>query len=646
MTSLRTPVALHAGILAMFLHLPTTAQVLKSMVYDFDGYDLNTTSLPEGEYAYGDLTYQVVSNPVSQGGDQLGDRVLRLGINWNNGYAAFGRGISRYIEFNVNQDHINFYFYNPVSNQQNATFEIVIADDDNQSQAYENVSDDSWRKSMNIPVSAGWQLHSIPLKDFTDSNTGGNGIFDVAFTQNKGMLLIVEFRFNIPFANAPAAQFYIDNICFSEGTLPKGSGLFDLPQKTVADHCLLGAYQPVSGGNHLQIPQSFEGLFPALPGRRLKYVNTYLQWSQNSSTTANALPGNSIQTLINNGYVPIITWEPMYLSLAPLDPGQPTLSQIAAGNFNSYIDAFADKIGTYSDTVIIRPMHEFDGDWYPWCISQNNQDPNLFISAFRKIVDRFNAKEVNNVLWMWCPNSDYAPYEHWNWIVSAYPGDSYVDIVATDIYNGHYPTTLPWWRPFKWVATESYYYLTKYFPTKPFFICELGCRERVSTEPATSQTKADWFARMDKELQSNFRKTRALIFFNVAEGTTQDWSVNSTAACLESLKNNVWMDDYYFMVPKPTTPTTLEEAIDGEEILVYPNPAGTFFYIVLPKGSENTRRITIYNTMGQIVSPGRASTFENGQLVDVSDLEEGIYFVKISNPFSQESRACKLIVDH
>src|SRR6478672_2308671 len=104
---------------------------------------------------------------------------------------------------------------------------------------------------------------------------------------------------------------------------------------------------------------------------------------------------------------------------------------------------------------------------------------------------------------MWCVNSDYTPYEYYNWFVKAYPGDTYVSIVATDIYNNHFPQALPWWRSFRWQATESYYYLRKYFPSKPFFIYELGCRERMGSEPASSQSKGQWYAQMDKLLQSN-----------------------------------------------------------------------------------------------------------------------------------------------
>jgi hypothetical protein len=614
-----------AFVVGIFLLTSMEGQVLKSLVYDFDGFDLNQTNLPEGDYSYGDLTYKIKADPLSKNSDMLGDRALELNVAWNNGYAAFGRGISRYIEFNPSQDRFNFYFYNPISNNQNASLEITLADDDNQNNTYESTQDDSWKKSLSIPVSGDWQFFSIPMNVFTDGNSGGNGVMDMAFTQNAGMLLLVEFRFNKLSANLPNASFYIDMINFSEGQLPRGSTDFDLPPKEAGDYCLLGAYKPEPNGNHQLIPVDIESLFPTVPGRKLKYVNTYLQFANNGSTQPHALPGTAIQTLINNGYMPIITWEPYFLGYAPLDPVQPRLTNIINGDYDTYIDLFADKIKTYSDTVIIRFMHEFEGDWYAWCISQNNHDPSKFVQAYQKVVTRFKNKGVTNVLWLWCGNSDYAPYQHWNWMVNAYPGDNYVDIVGTDIYNNIYPGPIPWWRSFRWQATESYYYLSKYFPSKPLFVCELGCRERDPSEPASSETKAGWFARMDKELQSNFHKIRALIFFSSV--VAYDWTINTSSASVQSLRDNFWYDDYYFVVP--FVPISIQEPEYGKDLIIYPNPSsgnitlkgqtygGEVYIRILDISGKQIHSQVLRETEGAFTKS-----------IDISYMAEGTYFME------------------
>jgi beta-mannanase len=592
-------------------------QRLKSVIYDFDGFDNGQTDLPEGDYSYGDVAYEAVSNPLGSS-DMLGDRVLRLELTWAGGYGAFGRGVSRYIELDPQNDKINFFFYNPLLNSQYAMLDVVIKEDDNQTNSLENDYDDTWIYSVAIPGGSGWTLYSLPLKDFFDSNAEGNGIFDVGFTQNKGMLLNIEFRLTPEWSNAGPAVFYLDMVCFSEGNLPHGNTILDLPQKNPNDYCLLGAHQYEPNGDNQNIPGHFEILFPKIQGKRLEYVNTFLQWAYDGSTNATALPGNSIQQLINSGYKPIITWEPMFLGYDPLDPAQPNLQKIINGNYNSYIDAFADKLMTYSDTVIVRLMHEFDGDWYPWSVSQNGQDPSLFISAYKKIVDRVRARGAHKVKWLWCPNSDFFPYRYWNWIVSAYPGDSYVDIVGTDIYNGDYPPSLPWWRSFRWSGAEVYYYLTKYFSTKPFFVCELGCRERMNLEDQSSQSKAGWYASVDKELQSNFHLARALIFFN--DTTDIAWQVNTSSVSLQSVTDNIWMDDYYFR-PYPLAINEENNSPDA----IYPNPASRFVHLA----SGESTALNIFAADGTLV--GEIPASQTGGNLDLGFLKDGLYTLSLQS---------------
>ncbi|MBA3971811.1 MAG: T9SS type A sorting domain-containing protein, partial [Bacteroidetes bacterium] len=217
---------------------------------------------------------------------------------------------------------------------------------------------------------------------------------------------------------------------------------------------------------------------------------------------------------------------------------------LMSSRFDSYIDAFGDKLKSYNDTIIIRFMHEFEGDWYPWSLAHNNQDPELYKSVFRKFVNRIRARGASKVQWMWCVNGPtYHPVLSYNWIISAYPGDSYVDYVASEAYNLSI-SGIPYWRSFRAGMAEPYYYLRKYFPHKPLFICENGCRERYSSENSSSQTKAQWLANMDKELQTNFKNVNALIFFNISK--SQDYRINSSSPTLNAVQTNIWNDPYYF----------------------------------------------------------------------------------------------------
>src|SRR5437868_15174955 len=82
------------GIILVLVIQTSHSQTLKSLVYDFDGLDIGSTDLPEGDYRLNDLVYQIAANPL-QASDMLGDRVLKLNLTWNTQNGTFGRGISR-----------------------------------------------------------------------------------------------------------------------------------------------------------------------------------------------------------------------------------------------------------------------------------------------------------------------------------------------------------------------------------------------------------------------------------------------------------------------------------------------------------------------------------------------------------------------
>jgi hypothetical protein len=580
---------------------------LKSVIYDFDGLDIGQTSLPDGDYKNFDLDYHVSSSPLPPS-DVIGDRVLQLDLNWSGGSGEFGKGISRYIELNAATDRYNFYIYNPLSNNSSADIDIVIKEDDNLNYTYESAGDDKWSASVSVPRASGWQLVSVPLSTFTDVNTGGNGIFDAGYVGNKGMVLITGITFNKHPSTVNPEQYFIDMISFSEGALPSGSSITDLPYS--AGHCDLGclAYRTPADS----VPPEVAALLS--PGNELRYVNIFMSYSYSGTTPSN-LPGSSVQRLLDGGYRPIITWESMYTSLAPLDPAQPSLQDIINGNFDSYIDAFALKIKSYNDTIIIRPFHEFDGNWYPWAVTNNGNDPNLLKNAYRHIVDRFNAIGASKVLWAWCPNASPTPSRAYNWSVLAYPGDSYIDIVATNIYN-HPIAGSPPWRSFRSVLAESYYYLTSSFPSKPFFIMELACRERYAGEESSSQTKAEWTCAMSKDLQSYFSQCKAIVFFSTIK--EHDWRINSSPAALQALDNCIWKEEYFGNII-----TGLTEPAVITQTFIYPNPFSTSFSLdVVPP--ENTR-VLLYDLNGRLLF----SQAYRGDPVNVGDLPSGSYIMEL-----------------
>ena len=83
--------------------------------------------------------------------------------------------------------------------------------------------------------------------------------------------------------------------------------------------------------------------------------------------------------------------------------------------------------------VLWRPYHEMNGEWFWW---GNRQGENGFKKLWKMMYDRYvNYHKLDNLIWVWnangprnTPDNAYA-YELF------YPGDEYVDVLATDIYN-------------------------------------------------------------------------------------------------------------------------------------------------------------------------------------------------------------------
>ena len=82
--------------------------------------------------------------------------------------------------------------------------------------------------------------------------------------------------------------------------------------------------------------------------------------------------------------------------------------------------------------VIWRPYHEMNGDWFWW-----GYNPDNYKKLYRMLYDRLtNYHKINNLLWVFNANElgsiNVKQYDDF------YPGDNYVDILATDIYSSEY----------------------------------------------------------------------------------------------------------------------------------------------------------------------------------------------------------------
>ena len=97
---------------------------------------------------------------------------------------------------------------------------------------------------------------------------------------------------------------------------------------------------------------------------------------------------------------------------------------------------------------------------------------------------------------------------------------------------------------------------------------------------------------------------------------TKDVSVSSGSDC-------AWIDNVSF--PASTIITDVKTVVENK-VTVYPNPANDVLNIQL---GDDQSDIVIYNSLGQVVR--RVEAMSGDVQINISDLQKGLYFVKINN---------------
>lgn len=149
-------------------------------------------------------------------------------------------------------------------------------------------------------------------------------------------------------------------------------------------------------------------------------------------------------------------------------PDEDNLCRGTLGSFNSkedYEKAFSDLITEGSELnkvfkaeltkdgeflaalrdlgipVVWRPLHEMNGNWFWFCVTQNGYtvDASYFVSLWRYMYDYYtNDLGLDNLIWNFGPNYSENNDENSGSSMStvfAYPGDEYCDMVGVDWYT-------------------------------------------------------------------------------------------------------------------------------------------------------------------------------------------------------------------
>jgi len=121
----------------------------------------------------------------------------------------------------------------------------------------------------------------------------------------------------------------------------------------------------------------------------------------------------------SHGVIPFVQIDPTYASVPA----------IAAGDYDSYLNSYADSVAAFGHPVVIGFGHEMNAPWYSW--GYGHVPPSTFVAAWRHIVTLFRNDGADNVTWLWTVNADRAgtgPVSSW------WPGAQYVTWIGIDGY--------------------------------------------------------------------------------------------------------------------------------------------------------------------------------------------------------------------
>lgn len=120
---------------------------------------------------------------------------------------------------------------------------------------------------------------------------------------------------------------------------------------------------------------------------------------------------------------PLVTIEPKRN-----ENGAKLLVKIANGQYDTRLDKLSRVLGASNKNIYVRFAHEMDlENVYTW----GNQDPELFIAAFKHVVNYMRSHGAANVKWVWSPAGNPGAEDY-------YPGNKYVDVVGTTVLYDQY----------------------------------------------------------------------------------------------------------------------------------------------------------------------------------------------------------------
>ena len=294
--------------------------------------------------------------------------------------------------------------------------------------------------------------------------------------------------------------------------------------------------------------------FEQLVGKHQAIIASSSYWGEQN------FPIDNLNVIWRHGSLPLVFWSPWDKPYEEdRGPDKFSLTEILAGQWDAYIDKWADGARNFGHPLIVAFGVEMNGTWFPWSgkyyggaewdKEHNNwKGPETFRKAFRYVVDRVRARGANNIKWMFHTNNYPYPYETWNCAPAYYPGSNYVDWLGLSVYGQQYkdepnpdiPSLINW----------PYEEMCRLDPHKPIMVAEWATGEFPHSTDGGGLGKSEWI-KQALQLFRTFPRIKAAIYWHErwqnADGSYSNLHVNSSVESLNAYRSGVaspgWLGD-------------------------------------------------------------------------------------------------------
>jgi hypothetical protein len=221
------------------------------------------------------------------------------------------------------------------------------------------------------------------------------------------------------------------------------------------------------------------------------------------------------------GRVPMISWTARGT----------TAVDIASGSQDANIVRVAQAVKALGAPVFLRFAYEMD---QPQGSPRYLGSPADFVAAWRHVYTIFQQQGATNARFVWCPIA----YNFVNGTAPQfYPGDAYVDWIASDGYNWYPGRSGGKWKSFGDIFSAFYAWAAPH--GKPLMIAETGAQE----DPADPGRKAQWLADAAAWLQLH-PAIRAVSYFDSVSPAGYDFTAGSSQPAFAAFR--AWGATAYF----------------------------------------------------------------------------------------------------